>query len=218
MVWIDLRRKKSTDDVDFMLDYTSMMLPTVIFRSFRQKHYLVFAVCIVSVLLKVQILLASGLFSLEVVPVRLYNDIRTLNVFNASAFEGDTQDILQVPNSSSYYILRVIHDFNTSYPFGVAKEAAYQISEPRGTIDTPITVTVDGFFNDIRCLNLEAYSVISVQPPVSAKDYNYIFNLNLKFKSCYNVPHQINMTSEDMTKKDPLGPRIYWPTPALSGS
>lgn len=87
MTWIDLRHEKSTDDVDLMLDYTSMMQPTVIFESLRRKHYLVSSVTIASLLLKIQIVLSSGLYELREVSTWQHNDVRILDTFNASMFQ-----------------------------------------------------------------------------------------------------------------------------------
>ncbi|OHE92155.1 hypothetical protein CORC01_12558 [Colletotrichum orchidophilum] len=192
MPWIVLCKRQSTSDVDYTLDYTSMMSPTLIYQSLRRKHFLVFLTTLVSLLLKIQIVLVPSLYQLGKAGVSQSTPVRILDTFKASDEESETANrassTLALNNSSAYYVARAIHDFNSTYPFGVTEDAAFQLFEPRGSTDAQITVLVDGFFTDMHCLKLESFKVL---PPTSS------FNLTLNFEGCHDIPHRIQEKNEE---------------------
>ncbi|KXH25185.1 hypothetical protein CSIM01_04129 [Colletotrichum simmondsii] len=190
-IWIILRNRQSVDDADYDLDYTSMMVPTLLYQSLRRKHLLVFLTTLVSLLLKVQIVLVPSLFHLgqagvsRPTPVRILDVLQTPDDDPGSANSGSSTSALN--GSSAYYVARAINNFNLSYPFGVTEEAAHQLFEPRGSTDAPITILVDGFFTDMHCLRLESFEA---QPPTSS------FDLTLNFEECHHLPHRIQKSNE----------------------
>lgn len=190
-IWIILRKRQSLDDVDYNLDYPSMMVPTILYQSLRRKHLLVFLVTLISLLIKVQIVLVPSLFYLGQAGLSRPTPVRILDAFKApdkgsrSADSGSSTSALN--GSSVYYVARAINDFNLSYPFGVAEEAAHQLFKSRGTTDAPITVIVDGFFTEMHCLRLENFEV---QSPTSS------FDLVLNFEGCHDLPHRTTKSNE----------------------
>lgn len=82
MPWISAIHAETPDTVDYNLDYISMMLPTVLVKSFRQKHYLVFLVAVTSIPLIAQIVLAPSLFLVTRVQFRQPNGLKILDTFN----------------------------------------------------------------------------------------------------------------------------------------
>ncbi|KAF6834226.1 hypothetical protein CPLU01_05037 [Colletotrichum plurivorum] len=202
MPWIELQHAKSIENIDFLLDYTSMTRPTVLFQSLRRKHFLVFSITVVSILLKIQIVLASGLYRAGDASVWGGTELRLLDVFNASAWEGTPPPRLSddpvygefgirlETDCSAYSIPRAIHDFSKLPPFGAAAEAAYQTFEPRGSSAAPVSVIVDGFFTDIHCSKLESYSVTAVRAHREDSGYESLsFQMSLNFPHCSNVSY-----------------------------
>ncbi|KAF6842813.1 hypothetical protein CMUS01_02739 [Colletotrichum musicola] len=168
--------------VDYELDYMSMMLPTVLVKSFRQKHYLVFLVTATSLLLKAQIVLAPGLFLVTRVQFPQSIDVKVIDIFNT---EPGT---ILVDDSRAYYTAQSIQRFKASFPFGSAKGVTYQRFSPRGELNAPISVTVDGFFVYMSCLKLSTYNVTMRErggyfPP----EYHF----NFGFERCGDVAFQV---------------------------
>ncbi|KAK6211704.1 hypothetical protein QIS74_10968 [Colletotrichum tabaci] len=158
--WFALRRQQPNGRVAMSIDYLSMLSPAVFIRSIRERHYLVSLVTIVSVVLKVQIILAPGLFSFATVKTPASVGVRLQDSF---ARVLDDEAVKQT-DTSAWYMGRALRNFDMLYPFGVTDEIAYQTfapmnGKPRGTIDEPVTAVVDGFFTDLDCLQLAGYSI-----------------------------------------------------------
>ncbi|KAL0936275.1 uncharacterized protein CTRU02_208490 [Colletotrichum truncatum] len=181
MPWIDLRR---TQTPDYDLDYTSMLSPFVLYQSLRRKHWLVLLVSVTSILIRAEIVLAPGLFRLT--PIRL---VKPVSIQTGDSFElmWETK-FLNRESTIAYYAARAIHDFNMTYPFGVTAEAAYQTftlaeNGVRGTVGAPLTVQVDGFLSDMKCLKLESWEVTHMG---NYNNYTRFFqaDINLQFEGC----------------------------------
>ncbi|KAF9872078.1 hypothetical protein CkaCkLH20_10415 [Colletotrichum karsti] len=151
--------RESLSEKDYTLDYMSMSFPNVIIHSIRRKHHLVYLTAIVSLLLKAQIALISGLLSLADNPHSKV-DVRVLDSFNSSA------NVPATPHGNVFYIAQGIQHYDLNYPFGVTESIAYQTFELedgragrlRGSIDAPLKLLVDGFQSEFQCLKLENYS------------------------------------------------------------
>ncbi|TQN69227.1 hypothetical protein CSHISOI_06281, partial [Colletotrichum shisoi] len=134
-----------------------------------------------SVVLKVQIILAPGLFSFATVKIPASVDVRLQDSF---ARVLDDEAVKQT-DTSAWYMGRALRNFDMLYPSGVTDEIAYQTFAPmnrksRGTIDEPATAVVDGFFTDLDCLQLAGYS-ISKQLQENSKLDIYV---DLHFQGC----------------------------------
>lgn len=195
MPWIAFAQQKSRmNSFDHDIDYTSILTPTIIIRSLRNKHYLVFLAVIISLILKIQIVLAPGLFKLEMVEVSKDIQIMLLDVFNT------TKEASQYDETSPYYMAHAIQNFDMSPPFGIniTHNVAYQTFKtmhgPRGTLETRIETKVDGLFTKRECFELESYSYAQI--PTSPDKWNpdtndtflyvdiYSMALSLWFKDC----------------------------------
>ncbi|KAF9871300.1 hypothetical protein CkaCkLH20_11221 [Colletotrichum karsti] len=182
MPWIAHRRSQllGTQTDVYNLDYTAMLSPMILFQSFRNKHYLVSCIAIVSLILKLQIVLAPGLYSLANVRVAEPTGVQLLDSFNT------TTRTTQVTDGSAFYMFKALDSFNMRYPFGVTEDLAYQTFKfangtARGSTDAPLSVVVDGYFSEMQCLKLEDYE--ASDPVVSSRDY-YAYNVSLKFPGC----------------------------------
>ncbi|KAF6811233.1 hypothetical protein CPLU01_15152 [Colletotrichum plurivorum] len=123
MSWIAFGDEHSrTDEFDYNLDYTAMMAPTIVTQSLRRKHYLVFLVVIISLILRVQIVIAPGLFKLEKAEVSEGVRIEVLDVFNGA------EDSIGSNKTNAYHMTHAVHNFGMPPPFGIniTQNVAYQ--------------------------------------------------------------------------------------------
>ncbi|KAK2770459.1 hypothetical protein CKAH01_14734 [Colletotrichum kahawae] len=178
MPWIALRRGQSPD---YDLDYTSMLMPTVLYASLRRKHWLVLLVSVVSLLIRAEIVLAPGLFQLT--PVQ---HAEPINITMADSFSLTWGTDTGYEAIIAYYAARAVHDFNMTYPFGVTKEAAYQTFEladtgRRGNTSAPVKAEVDAFFMDIECLKAKEVSALDIGRVARGP---YEVDVSFQFEGC----------------------------------
>ncbi|KAH0425415.1 hypothetical protein CcaCcLH18_10963 [Colletotrichum camelliae] len=195
MPWIALHSGSLTLDKSMAtLDYTSMLLPTVLIQSISRKHHLLSLVTVTSMILMAQIALVPGLFSLAAVRVEHDAAIEILDSFD---IETDFANISTIPkDSSAFYAATAIWDFDIAYPFGVNGLVAYQTfrsrggesGASRGTAAEPLKAVVDGVFAGLQCLELKSYSSI-----LGAKSFTYdmrpvyALDVELHFEGCDKV-------------------------------
>ncbi|KAK1724946.1 uncharacterized protein BDZ83DRAFT_577605 [Colletotrichum acutatum] len=194
MPWISLRSGPSLGESDLALDYTTMLLPLVFSRSFRRRHYLVFLVASISALLKVQIILAPGLYSLTGLQVT-----RPIGILLQDTFDSVTPETTYTPDASVYYRARAQYDFNVDYPYGVAEGFAFQTfytgsDFSRGTVANPVTATVGGLFLDTQCVKLNSYAILEQHNIANYQGRGLYMNFTVKlqFDGCEEpviVPH-----------------------------
>uniref|UniRef100_A0A8H7N2V0 Uncharacterized protein n=1 Tax=Bionectria ochroleuca TaxID=29856 RepID=A0A8H7N2V0_BIOOC len=172
------------------LDYTAMIVPVALMHSWKQRHYLIFIVIIVSIMTKLQVVLSPGLFYLDDVRSTQDTELQILTSFAANKRSSAPATGSNNSATAPWYNARALSAFNMSYPFGVTKQAAYQTFDHRGTIDSPITVTVDALFMDIQCIESEGYETQWVEEPSKAdtKTTDYNVTLTVRFPD-YKSPH-----------------------------
>ncbi|CAG9993909.1 unnamed protein product [Clonostachys byssicola] len=169
------------------LDYTSLILPKVMFLSLKRKDTLVCLASVLAILMKAQVVLSASLFYSKAVEHSFPLEIELLDSFQTK-YESDFRY-----DKFTYFAAKAFHDFRMNLPFGITEEAAYQTFKPagsdtviRGTSDMPITVTVDALFTDIQCLPMkECESSVTRQP--NNPYYNYAFDL--LFEGCDRPVH-----------------------------
>ncbi|KAF6827142.1 hypothetical protein CMUS01_09124 [Colletotrichum musicola] len=166
--WIALHSRGLSLDEDIAtLDYTSMLLPTALVQSLRRKHYVLSLVIVTSIVLIAQVALAPGLFSLAAVRVEYDTDIQTLDSFDAETRYPDNSTVKT--ETSAFYMVSAIRDFDMAHTFGVTDVVAYQtfgsrrggVDGSRGTVREPLRALVDGLFAEVQCLKLKSHSVLA---------------------------------------------------------
>ncbi|KAF6830346.1 hypothetical protein CPLU01_07401 [Colletotrichum plurivorum] len=184
MPWIALQRaEKAQDAADiYCLDYTSMISPFILYRSLTRKHYLVSIVAVASLILKVLIVLAPGLYSLASESVVEPVQVQVLDAFNT------TTPGPGITETSAYYIAKALDSFDMRHPFGVDEDLAYQTfrhrnGTVRGTARSPLSVTVDGYVARMRCLKMRDYSAPPPTPDNMTGNY-WTWNVDLRFEGC----------------------------------
>ncbi|KAK1701019.1 hypothetical protein BDP55DRAFT_625275 [Colletotrichum godetiae] len=182
MPWIAYRDNPSIGKDGYSLDYTAMLSPSILYESLRRRHFLVFIIAVVSLLMKIQIVLAPSLCSLVSFQAEQPVEVRVLNSFNVSTPAMSNRE------TSAYYIAKALQNFEMKLPFGITEKGAYQTfsfrqGSGRGTETEPITVTVDGYFAEMQCLKLRNYSHTDLKETGPARSY-YAFNASLLFEGC----------------------------------
>lgn len=179
--------------LDIDLDYTSMIFPTLIYRSLKRKHYLLFSIATISLLFKIQVVLSSGLLQVANVEVPENGTLHLLDIFNLPQNYTGKDDITH----PAYNVARNILDFNTSYPFGVTDKAAYQRFIERGSVGSPLIATVEALFVDFQCLKLERHEMMDRLNEDSHDEIEFV--LDLYFEGCSKAVrwHLYNITEPD---------------------
>ncbi|KAH6991074.1 hypothetical protein BKA56DRAFT_541249 [Ilyonectria sp. MPI-CAGE-AT-0026] len=182
MPWMAIKSGKPLGPAGYSLDYTQMLSPMILIQSFRRKHFFVFLVATASIILKVQVVLSPSLYQIQSTQSSHPVEVEVLDSFAV------TEDFSNVTGTAPYYNARALDNFDMMFPFGVTKEGAYQTfrlvnqgTTTRGATDAPLTVTVDGVFTDMKCLELESHSV-SRLARVGSTYHN--FAIDLKFENC----------------------------------
>lgn len=178
------------------LDYTAMLPPKVWAESWRRNHYLVFLVAVISITLKIQIVLAPGLYSIQTIEAGGPVHIEILDSLNTTVPAWQSRD------SSPYYIAQAIESFDMGYPFGVNEQISYQTfkrrSGSRGTVGTPIEATVAGFSTETQCLKLQNHSYSEIIQNMERFSLYSVRDLKLHFNGCeepLSIPGFQNTTS-----------------------
>ncbi|KAF6822881.1 hypothetical protein CMUS01_10924 [Colletotrichum musicola] len=192
MPWIAHRygRQPAEDVNAYDLDYTYTALPphSILVQSVRNGqygHYLVFWTTVVSLLLKLQIVLAPGLYSLAKTYFAQPADVRVLDAFHP--IEGD----IPLAGTSSYYLAQALHSYDMQYPFGLTENEAYQTFRNensttfRGTTDFPLDVVVDGYLPETQCLKMESRPFSNITWEFRAQiRYHIYYEIHLQFEGC----------------------------------
>lgn len=182
MPWIALNVGKDAANDIHSLDYSQMLLPTVLIQSLRRKHFPVFLASVASIILKIQIVLSPSIFESTVIRVSSTTQIQVLDAFG---IPNETDNSLR-PD----YHARAVQDMDVEPPFGVFREGVYQTFSPstdgsRPTLDTPLAAVVDGLFMDMSCLLLKNFtiSVVSIgEPSIFGPEFNV--DADLHFEGC----------------------------------
>ncbi|KAF9871091.1 hypothetical protein CkaCkLH20_11508 [Colletotrichum karsti] len=120
MPWIALNanEKLSADESLLGLDYLSMSSPKVLIESIRRKHHLVSLAATISLLLKAQITLSTGLFILSEVGINQPVNVTVMDSFDINRGNWDLNH-----TNIGYYLARAGYEFGMIYPFGASEIA-----------------------------------------------------------------------------------------------
>ena len=193
--WYTLENGATPRQDVYDLDYTSMLIHTVLFQSFRNRHHLVFLATLVSAILRVMTVLSPSIFSTAGVEQTSPAQIQVLDAFRTEPLGYNTTG-----NVTSYpwHAARAIHQSDMVAPFGAGLDFAYQTfgawkagHVTRATTEEPLDVEVDGLFMDMTCLGLEEYSGPR-RYDLGGLSWMPDLNLTLKFEDCeesFSVRH-----------------------------
>ena len=218
--WQAVQGRDNAGADEYLLDYTEMLLPTVLMQSIRRKHFLVTIASATALLLKIQIVLSSSIFQMAGVTIVQSTQVRLLDAFDASAWEErntTTPEPVGSPRYSRVLIAMVggIRNYAMPLPFGVTDKFAYQTFSPvspgvsvsgRPSPERALTATVDGLFMDTECLELENHTLLV--------EDDHSFAYRLKFENCDTV-----ITKRGEYKlPGPWATRNGWDEPQMQGN
>ncbi|CAG9948520.1 unnamed protein product [Clonostachys rosea f. rosea IK726] len=207
--WAFLQTHDGLNSEVYTLDYTSMILPKVLFWSVQRRHFFVTLAAVSTIMARVQIILSPALFQLE---PRLAWDPVNIRLMDSFAV---SENVTNTTAEASFYHRKAMLDFDMEYPFGVASQGAYQMYEAstrsdstRGTRDHPLRLTVDGLFMDTQCAKMRSYDLTSEKAAdVTGRKYTQSgkvisginITLDFQFDSC-DKPVRTNTVIADYAK------------------
>lgn len=148
--WERLSKHPAPARQTLLLDYVSALQPVTFYQSLRNKDYAVAATTTVSALMKLLIVLSSGLITLSRVGVHH----ATIPMEVQSAFFDDDSTV-QAKSTFPAFILKEIVEGN-SYPPGISKHFAFQTVQSQLPETAQYQVTVDGLRTFLQCENAMA--------------------------------------------------------------
>ncbi|KAK1758073.1 hypothetical protein QBC47DRAFT_373646, partial [Echria macrotheca] len=185
--WIRLLRQPARPDQGLLLDYVSDFQPYSIFKALRNKDFVVAITSTISVLIKILIIVSTGLITLSQTAV-------THDSFPMIAQDTFVPDParLSEPNTVPFYTMVGLAGRNLSYEDGFNDRYAFQ-SVDRGTlpVTAETTVTVDGLTNTLDCESATAtlLAVAPIDPREAVSGSPRPFNFTISSPSC-NIQNQ----------------------------
>jgi len=139
------------------LDYITCLQPTALFRSLRNRDFVVALAVSTSIMMKILILLSTGLLASSWIDAyRIVHPMVTIDQF------ADDTSSLSVPSDIAYYITEGVLRQNLSYPGGLSKDYAFQSVRSNLPANTRVQTTVDGFTSWLDCQTVFA-TVVGIQ-------------------------------------------------------
>lgn len=176
------------------LDYADMLWWVAFWRSLKNRHMLVFAVMLVSLLLKITIPLAAGLVHSATVGLPASIEVQVLDTFSPDRVPADLNRAARINEELGLYVpfyqLKAISNFDMEYPFGMTENEAYQTFEVPGIPFDPsilATAVVDRIQTDLVC---DLSKSFTVKNHTSFKDAGYasvpgfFTDIELEFGKC----------------------------------
>lgn len=223
--WARLYNHPAPARTTLLLDYVSAFQPVAIYQSLRNRDIAVAATTTVSVLIKILIVLSSGLITLSRVGVH-YGSI-PMEIQNAFIDDDST---LRAESTFSSYIMQGLIEGNR-YPPGISNKFAFQSVKSQLPDTAEYQVTVDGLTTSLRCetavLNMTGIEPFDMEPELKIANYTitspgcsviFPFGDSLS-RNPQSMPHQEEMglfmgvqcdgTSDDAGKRVLI---LFWVT------
>lgn len=143
--WDRLSKHTASARKTLLVDYVSPLQPVAIYESLRNKDFAVAATTAVSVLIKLLIVLSSGLITLSRVGV--HNASMPMEVQNEFI---DDATALQKGSPIPYYVMRGLIE-GRNYPQGISDTFAFQSVKTQLPGTAQYQVTVDGLRTFLEC-------------------------------------------------------------------
>ena len=150
--WRNLMQQHSVDsEHTLLLDYISGLQPLIIVKAFRNRDWMVLITCTVSILIKILIVISTGLVTLSWIKVHL--NAQPI-VLKDTFFNNDSRRLSET-KLTSYYIMQGLISQNLSYPDGMSKDYAFQSTMTTLPDSAETRVTVDGLKNGLDCVPVD---------------------------------------------------------------
>lgn len=143
--WERLAKHPAPGEEILLLDYISPLQPVAMYTSLKNKDFAVAASTTISLVIKILIVLSSGLITLSRIPVHYAS--MPMEVQNAFL---DDNSPFRVGNHLPYYVMQGVIG-GSSYPPGISEEFAYQSVQSRLPATAQYQVVVDGLATNLHC-------------------------------------------------------------------
>lgn len=189
--WMRMERGPSQPKQGLLLDYLSDFQPWSIVKGFRNRDYVVSITTTVSVLIKIMIIVSTGLISLSLTPVVDESFPMVLQ----DRFVGDPAR-LESAGPMAWYYMRGLIDGNLTYPDGYWSDYAFQsVRKTEFPSAAQTRVVVDGLKNDLECL--PATVVLTGAHPPDPRNGTWTTNVTVTAPGC-NI-NKLRLKSPDMS-------------------
>ncbi|KAK5453002.1 hypothetical protein LTS15_007151 [Exophiala xenobiotica] len=182
--WTVLRKEQLKGSRNLLLDYVSPIQVSSFTKSLSDGYYTVTASILGFVLLKLIVLVSTGLFLTAPTPVRNSNlDLIQSKMFDGSLFNSSSTSPTLNDSSLAYQAYGILAK-GLAYPEGTYKGLAYETFEPLSAsslVNTKVTATVNAFIPTFECQS--APVAIKFQP-ANTTDLHPSDFLQLQFPEC----------------------------------
>lgn len=144
--WLRLARPAEPVSATLLLDYVSPLVPVVVVRAGRRRDFAVLLATTVSLLLKVLVLLSTGLLSLS--STAMSRDALSMTLLNRFVDDGAR---LGDSGSVASYIMRGLAADNLTLPDGLSSDYAFPSVHTHLPDTTQTRVTADGLTSSLDC-------------------------------------------------------------------
>ncbi|KAK1828608.1 hypothetical protein QBC39DRAFT_149476 [Podospora conica] len=176
--WIRIGRGPSQPKQGLLLDYLSDFQPWSIVKGFRNRDFVVSITTTISILIKIMIIISTGLISLSLTPV--VDDSFPMVLQDRFV---DEPARLESAGPLAWYYMRGLIDGNLTHPEGYWSDYAFQSVRRADFPDAALTrVVVDGLKNDLECL--PATALLTGSHPPDPRNATWTANVTVTAPGC----------------------------------
>jgi len=144
--WISLSTDAAHRKKPLLQDYISDFVPFSIFKALRRKDFLVAITSTVSILIKILIVISTGLITLSWITVK--NESYPMSLQDQFV---DDDSRLEFTSALPFYMMKGFADNNLSYPDGLYNGFAFQSLKPDLPASAQTRIETDGFRSFLDC-------------------------------------------------------------------
>jgi hypothetical protein len=174
--WVRLSQQSVPASRTLLLDYFAGLQYLVPFVACRNRDFATAATASVALLVKVMIIVSTGLLTLSWIPVHYDSDSFIL----LDRFVNNSTN-LDRASSLSYYVVRGLIAGNLTYPDGMSNDYAFQSVQANANEDAEVRITVDGFRASLDCQPVDLVMTGSL---AADAHYKSIMNVTLTSPGC----------------------------------
>ncbi|CAK7229675.1 hypothetical protein SBRCBS47491_007331 [Sporothrix bragantina] len=173
--WLRLAKGPDSADRTLLLDYFSMVPPRDVFRAMKNGDTAVACASVIAILLKIVIIVSTGMISLNV----LSNMEETVPITLTTQFVNNGSRLATIGTVPLLTMVGLQRD-NLTFPDGTSNQFAFQEFTSDMPSDTEFQTTVAGFSGSVNCgqAQLTLNSIQSTRPGVVQ------FNTNISAEAC----------------------------------
>jgi hypothetical protein len=146
MPWLRLAQPAQKADRTLLLDYTSAFQPVALYRSLQSKDVMVSLTITVSLLIKLLIIISTGLISLS--PVFLDTTAISMEILDEYVDDGIR---LRNTTALAYYVMTGLSNLNLTLPNGISNQYSYLTVQTNESATAQLRYTVDGLASWLDC-------------------------------------------------------------------